>query len=191
MIRRILLPALAGLLLLAPLPRSIAAQDSAGPAADAVTVIPEDSVQTLLARFQALQERVGVLQQEIMAEHPELQTHSAEVSSAVEQAVYVLDPTLDADMDARMPGLQQEAQAAQASGNTARLDELQAEYVALRTRAEQAELEVLKQPEIKALIDAFQAALTEKMKVKDPEIGSAIDELEALAERLQATLGEG
>jgi chromosome segregation ATPase len=186
MLRRFALPALAGLVLVVPFAGAASSQEQAGPA-----LIPEDSVQLALTRFQALQEQVGTLQQEVMNASTALQANQAEVSALVEAAVYEIDPALQGDMEVRMPAIQQEAQAAQAAANTARLQQLEQEFVALRTRAEQAEQAALEQPAIKEKLETFQEALRAEMALIDPEIDAAMDELETLADRLNATLNGG
>lgn len=186
---RFLRRALLALTALAPLALPSAAQEATTEAAG--VVIPEDSVQIVLARFQTLQQQMGSLQEEVLNTTPALQTAQAEVAELVEAAVTALDPTLQTEIEARMPALQQEAQAAQAAGDTARLEALEAEYVALRTRAETAETAALEQPEIQTRVDAFQEALRAEMEARDPQVEVALAELEALATRLDATLGGG
>ena len=186
MLRRFALPALAGLVLVVPFSGAASSQEGAVP-----VLIPEDSVQLALARFQTLQEEVGTLQQEVMTANMELQAAQAEVSALVEAAVYEIDPALRADMEGRMPAIQQEAQAAQAAANTARLQELELEFVSLRTRAEEAEQVALEQPEIKSRVETFQAALRAEMAVINPDIDETMTELESLADRLDATLNGG
>jgi hypothetical protein len=186
MLRRFALPALAGLVLVVPLSGAASSQEIAGP-----VLIPEDSVQVALARFQTLQEQVGTLQQEVMNASAALQADQAEVAALVEAAVYEIDSELRAEMEARMPAIQQEAQEAQAAANTARLQQLEQEYVALRTRAEEAEQVALERPEIKERVETFQEALLAEMAILDPEIDLAMSELETLADRLDATLNGG
>lgn len=186
MTRRIFAPAAAALLTLAPFGGTTAAQVEAAP-----TLIPQDSVQIVLTRFQTLQQELGTLQQEVMNSTPALQDQQAEVSGLVETAVSEIDPTLQADMEMRMPVIQQEAQAAQAAGDTTVLRTLEEEFLTLRTRAEDAQQDAVEQPEIAAVIDAFEEALKAEMSSRDPEVESTLAELEVLAERLDATLGSG
>lgn len=186
MLRRFALPAVAGLVFVLPFSSATAAQEGTTPA-----LIPEDSVQLALMRFQTLEQQVGTLQQQVMEGSTELQTDQAEVSALVEAAVYEIDPTLKEDMEARMPAIQQEAQAAQAAANTARLQELEQEYVALRTRAEEAEQTALERPDIKARVEAFESALRSEMTLRDPNLEATMSELEELAGRLDATLNGG
>lgn len=186
MLRRFSLPALAGLVLAVPFASAASAQEDVAPA-----LIPEDSVQIALTRFQTLQEQVGTLQQEVMTASVDLQSEQAEVSAMVEAAVYEIDPALQSDMETRMPAIQQEAQAAQAAANTGRLQELEQEFVALRTRAETAEQQALERPEIKSRVETFQEALRAEMALRDPDIDATMSELETLASRLDATLNGG
>lgn len=186
MFRRIVIPAMAGLVLGVPFSRAASSQEMPGAA-----LIPEDSVQIVLARFETLEQAVGALQQEVMNSSVELQTEQAEVSALVEAAVNEIDPTLRADLETRMPAIQQEAQAAQAAANTARLQQLEQEFVALRSRAEEAEQAALEQPEIQSRVETFQDALRAEMARIDPEIDVTMSELEALADRLNLTLNGG
>ena len=89
MFRRFLLPASAGLFLFVPLTGAASAQD----ASPAPSLIPQDSVQIVLQRFQSLQQQVGILQQQVMDDSPELQEYQATVSGLVEAAVSEIDPT--------------------------------------------------------------------------------------------------
>lgn len=186
MIRRILFPAAAGLLALAPFSTATAAQVDPTP-----SVIPEDSVTLVITRFQTLQQQVQTLQQEVMNTTPALQERQAEVSGMVESAVAEIDPTLQAALESRMPSIQQEAQAAQAAGDTTRLQALEQEFVALRTRAEEAQQTAVERPDIAAEIESFEDSLRAEMAQRDPGIAETLAELEALAGRLDATLGGG
>lgn len=186
--RRSTLPALAGLLALAPWAAPAAAQVALEPVP---VVIPQDSVQIALARFQELQQEFGAFQQQVIEASPDLLADQAEVSALVEAAVDELDPTLRADMETRMPAIQQEAQAAQAAANTARLQELEQEFVGLRNRAQDAESTALERPEIKSRIEAFEGALRAEMTLQDPSVAAKMTELETLAGRLDATLNGG
>ena len=109
----------------------------------------------------------------------------------VEARVYDIDSTLQADIRERMPAISQQAQAAEAAGDTVALQAAQQEYVMLRTRAEQAEQAALLEPDIQSAVSAFEEALRSEMEARDPEIDDAMAELEALAGRLEATLGGG
>ncbi|MEK9502827.1 hypothetical protein [Gaopeijia maritima] len=186
MIRSSFAPLAAALLLFAPIDSGVAAQVEAAPA-----MIPQDSVQIALARFQSLQQELTTLQQEVMNASPQLQEQQAEVSGAVESAVSEIDPSLQADMEARMPVIQQEAQAAQAAGDTTALVALEQEFMTLRGRAETAQQEAVERPAIAAQIEAFEEALRTEMATRDPEVESTLAELEVLAGRLDATLGGG
>lgn len=186
MVRRTFVPLAAALLLFAPVDAGLAAQMESAPA-----MIPQDSVQVALARFQSLQQELTTLQQEVMNSNPALQEQQAEVSGAVESAVSEIDPSLQADMEARMPVIQQEAQAAQAAGDTTALVALEQEFMTLRGRAETAQQAAVEQPEIAARIEAFEEALRAEMASRDPAVESTLAELEALAGRLDATLGGG
>ncbi len=186
MFRRFVFPAMAGLVLGVPFSGAASSQEIG-----AAALIPEDSVQLVLSRFETLEQMVGSLQQEVMEASAELQAEQAEVSALVEAAVYELDPELRADMEARMPAIQQEAQEAQAAANTARLQQLEQEFVALRTRAAEAEQAALEQPEIKSRVETFQDALLAEMARVNPEIDVTMSELETLAERLNLTLNGG
>ena len=183
MFRRFVFPAMAGLVLGVPFSGAASSQEIG-----AAALIPEDSVQLVLSRFETLEQMVGSLQQEVMEASAELQAEQAEVSALVEAAVYELDPELRADMEAR---IQQEAQEAQAAANTARLQQLEQEFVALRTRAAEAEQAALEQPEIKSRVETFQDALLAEMARVNPEIDVTMSELETLAERLNLTLNGG
>lgn len=184
--RRFLTPAVAGLALLVPLAGGASAQTESSPA-----LIPQDSVTIALTRFQTLQQQVQTLQQEVLNSTPTLQEHQAEVSGMVESAVAEIDPTLQSEMETRLPTIQQEAQAAQAAGDTTKLQVLEEEFVALRARAEDAQREAVERPAIAAEIEAFEDSLRDAMASRNPEITAALAELEVLAGRLDATLGGG
>lgn len=186
MIRRFILPAAAGVVLLVPSTSPASAQEDPVP-----TVIPQDSVTLVLTRFQTLQQQVQALQQEVMNASPTLQEQQAAVTDMVESAVAEIDPTLQSEMEARLPSIQQEAQTAQAAGDTTRLQALEAEFVALRSRAEDAQQAAVDRPEIAAEIESFEESLRSEMEARNPGIAGALAELEALAGRLDATLGGG
>lgn len=182
MARSILTSAALALAVVAPLTAQVPAP---------APVIPMDSVQTALERFQSLQEELGLLQQEVMNSTPALADEQAAVYQAVEQAVAEIDPELQTDLEARMPALQQEAQAAQTAGDTTALMVLEQEYMTLMERAETAQLSAVERPHIAARIEAFEQALRTEMSARDPEMESTLAELEVLALRLEATLGGG
>ena len=186
MVRSLLASAAVALALAAPVHAGLAAQVAA-----TTPVIPMDSVQTALARFQVLQEELTALQQDVMPSTPTLAEEQASVVEAVEQAVAEIDPSLQVDLETRMPALQQEAQAAQTAGDTTALVALEQEYMTLMERAESAQLSAVERPQIAARIEAFETALRSAMQARNPAMEETLAELEALAMRLEATLGGG
>lgn len=185
MVRSLVLVA-AALALVVPVPSGLAAQSL-----DAPPVIPADSVQDALTRFQSIQEELTLLQEEVMTSTPALAEEQASLSQAVDQAVSEIDPELQGDLEARMPALQQEAQAAQSAGDTAALMALEQEYVALVERAETAQKAAVERPGIAERIEAFEDALRAEMTLRKPDMDETLAELEQLAMRLEATLGGG
>jgi hypothetical protein len=151
--------------------------------------IPEDSVPAQLQRYQELQSRVSAIQARAMEDSPELTERRAAIAEMVEQRSYEVDPGLREVIRTRMPELQQRVEAARSVGNTTVLRSVQAEFEAMRERAQAAEGRALELPEVASVIAAFEDDLLEAMTAYDPNVGSTLAELRALSARLERTLG--
>ena len=152
-------------------------------------LVPADSIEAALSRFQTLQDHMASVQQEALDGSTELQAEQIAVQEAVEAAMFESHPELEPALRMRVPELQRETQEAQEAQDGERLDRLAQEYQAIMSRVQAAEATVLERADIRARLDAFQVAVMAAMRTIDPEIDGVFEETQALAARLERTLG--
>jgi chromosome segregation ATPase len=157
--------------------------------ATAPTPIPEDSVQEAMARFRTLQNRVERVQQQALSANPELQQEQAAIQAAIENAVFSADPELRTAVRERIPAIEEEAAAAQQAADSAKIQALSAEFREIMGRVEEAQVQVLEEETVQERLTAFQTTMMAEMARVDPEIQGVFSQLQALAGRLDLTLG--
>lgn len=157
--------------------------------ATAPTPIPEDSVQEAMARFRTLQNRVERVQQQALSANPELQQEQAAIQAAIETAVFSADPELRTAVRERIPAIEEEAAAAQQAADSAKIQALSAEFREIMGRVEEAQVQVLEEETVQERLTAFQTTMMAEMARVDPEIQGVFSQLQALAGRLDLTLG--
>ena len=147
-----------------------------------------DSITALLMEVQMLQQRLGGIQQQALAEDTSLQQKQASLEARIEEAMKAADPQVET-ATARLQALQQEAQAAQAAQDTTALMGLVQEAQQLQMRLEVTQEAVLEQPEVAGAMEAFRADLLVAMKKVEPETDTLIERFESLVAKLQAASG--
>lgn len=151
--------------------------------------LPQDSIQEALSQFQALDQRVNAVQEQAMAARPELQEEQAEIQQAIEEAMFSAHPDLQAALQERLPAMQDEATAAEEAQDTARLQALNTEYQGIMSRVEQAQADVVEEEAMRTRLTDYQSRVMAAMVEVDPEIEAVFERLQALASRLDATIG--
>lgn len=184
---RSLAPLSIGALFLVLLAAPVSAQESP---TTSVVPIPRDSVALALNQFRSLQQRFEQVQQRALIENPSLQQEQAEISAAIEYAVFENHPDLRTQLRERLPALQQEVQAAQQVADTTRLRALEREYRGIASRMEEAQADVLEEEVgLQNRLDEFQGTIMSAMVALDPEIQGVFDRLQRLARRLEPVIG--
>lgn len=163
-------------------PGSASAQEEAPP-----VPIPADSMQAAIMEFQTLRQRLAEVQQEALQDSA-LSTRQAELQELVAQTLFATYPELEEAAE-RLPALQNEAQAAQAAGDTTRLQAIVQEGQQIQMELQEAQAEVIEQPEIASQVEAFQDDMMAVMKQVDPEIEDVLQRLQLLASRLSVDRG--
>lgn len=146
-----------------------------------------DSVQEMMAEFQEKQERLQTLQEEAIEGNDALQEQQNAIQAQIEEAMRALEPDFDQLLE-RLESMEAEAQEAQEAEDTERLQSIMAEAQAVNGRLQQAERQAFEREEIQEAVESFQDDLMTQMKEIDPEAEELVDELEALAERLDAAM---
>lgn len=152
-------------------------------------LIPADSIEAALSRFQSLQDRMTSVQEQALLASPELQAEQIAVQEAVEAAMLETHPELEPALRTRVPELQRETQAARQAEDGQLLDVLAQEYQAIMSRVEAAEAMVLEREDIRARLDVFQEAVMAAMREVDQGIEGVFQEIQTLGARLERTLG--
>lgn len=144
-----------------------------------------DSVQQMMMEFQQLQQQLGQIQQQALAQDASLKEKQDAVQETVEQAMQEMAPGIEQKID-RLEALPAEIQAAQ--GDQATMQALLAEGQALQQEVQAAQAEAVQREDVAREIEYFRAELLAGMSAVEPTTPQLVSRLEALAERLQAAL---
>jgi 2',3'-cyclic-nucleotide 2'-phosphodiesterase (5'-nucleotidase family) len=136
----------------------------------------------LIMEAQGIQQRLGMLGDEVMQD-PAMMAQLEALQDRIDDALRRVAP----DAMAAMEGFQAEFAEAQANGDQATMQRIQADAQVAQAELQEAQQDVLSRPEIAAAIDAFEEAQRSRMLELDPE---AADLMERLDE-IMAELGIG
>lgn len=150
---------------------------------------PSPQVQEWLAEINQLQQELAPLHEQAMQD-PALQQEQEEVSTAVREAMVAADPVNGERLD-RLEQLETEAQAARASGDSAKVVALASEAQELVPELQAAQEEATQQPEIDARVKQFEDNLVTKMVEMEPSAQAKVDRLDELNELVSEALGRG
>jgi hypothetical protein len=147
-----------------------------------------ENVQAWFGELGEIHEQLEEIQVKALQD-PELSAAQAELGEQIKQAMEQADPML-AEKLARMETMEQEAAAAQQTGNTAKLMELGAEAEGIQRQFLAAQEKALEQPAIAARVTAFQQHLERKMSEVNPDTQKLIARFRELEARLIAESGQ-
>lgn len=172
------IPALLALLVL---PVAAAAQQPQQTAPVDPSQLPQEA-QELIVEIQQVQSNLQQIQQQAMAD-PEIQAEQQAIGQEIQLAMAESNPDVPQQMQ-RLETLMTEAQAAQASEDAAKMQEIVAEARELDTRLQAAQAEAIQRPEIAPRVQSFQTKLQEKMLELDPTTPQLIQRLQELDAQL-------
>lgn len=147
-----------------------------------------DSVRALITEFQTLRQQITVVQDSALLVNPQLEERRQDLEAFVTEQVLSSDPALRAGAE-RLQELEQEVQQAQMTGDTAAIQEIIGEGEQIRRQLQAAQAVIMDQDTVQARVEAFQEDVRAAMVEIDPEIGPALDRIEAIAARLEAIQG--
>jgi DNA repair exonuclease SbcCD ATPase subunit len=147
-----------------------------------------DSIQEMIQEFQELEQRLGQLQQQALAESQELQERQVELQGLVQQVMQEIDPEFESRIE-RLQALEREAMAAQEAQDAETLQALIAEAQSLQADLQQTQERAMENPEVQSELEVFQTAMMDEMTKHDPEAPELLERLEELAERLTNSRG--
>lgn len=171
----ILAAAAMSLLLLAPPAQS---QTRLGPGSPGASVDP-NSPEGLMAEYQQVQERLGRLQVQAIQESEELEARRTELDGLVTAAMNEINPESDAQIE-RLSVLSDEAMAAQEAQDSARLQEIMTEAMAIRSELEAAQTAAVGRDDVQMEIQSFEEELMARVVEIDPDAPGLLVRLEEL-----------
>lgn len=150
---------------------------------------PTPQVQEWLAEMNQLQQELAPLHQKAMQDAA-LQQEQEKVSTAVREAMIAADPANSQRLD-RLEQLETEAQAAQASGDSAKIVALASEAQKLGPPLKAAQDQAMQKPEVEAQVQQFEDRLFAKMVEMDPSAKARLDRLDELGRKVREAMGRG
>ena len=144
---------------------------------------PPQEVQEMMAEVQQIQQQLQPVQQQALMDAG-VQAGQQRAADAVRTAMIEKDPAMEARLD-RLEAIMQEAQQAQAAGDSEKIAALTQEAQELQPQIVAAQEEALARPEVELEVAAFQKQLRDKMAELDPEARPLLERLAQLEERLQ------
>lgn len=145
--------------------------------------LPAD-VQGWLTELERIHERLEKIQGAAL-EDPELNAAQLELGSMIKQAMERVDPGMQKRLE-RLAAMEQEAAAAQQSGDRARILQLGAEARDIERQFAQVQRRVMREPEVVAEVTAFQQKLEAGMLQVSPQADSLLTRLRELEAKLTA-----
>lgn len=167
----------------APPPADPAMEQGADPAQQQGQPQMDEEMMALMTEVQQLQQRIAPVQDEAMQDE-ELAARLAEIQEKVESAMDDESP----ELMARMDELEAEFMAAQEAGDQERQEELGMEFQQLQMELQTTQQSVLEREDIQADIESFETMQRERMIEIDPEAGEILDRIEEIYEELQPTM---
>lgn len=152
--------------------------------APAMSPALRDTLQTLLAEAQQIQQRLAALQQQAIEANKELSAERDSIEQQIEATVVATDSQA-AGRIARLKVLEAQFDSAQAAQDTAKLQSVVMEAQALNQQVQRERMAAMQQDSIAARIDAFREKLLAGMRKIEPQTDSLIARVEAIAARLQ------
>jgi hypothetical protein len=152
--------------------------------APAMSPALRDTLQTLLAEAQQIQQRLAALQQQAIEANKELSAERDSIEQQIEATVVATDSQAAGRM-ARLKVLEAQFDSAQAAQDTAKLQSVVMEAQALNQQVQRERMAAMQQDSIAARIDAFRQKLLAGMRKIEPRTDSLIARVEAIAARLQ------
>jgi hypothetical protein len=152
--------------------------DAAGGPAGAEGMLPagmDPGVMAAMMEMQEIQQRLEPLQQEALQDDAlagQLAALSARIEAAMREE--------DAELVGRIERFQDEVEAAEASGDQARVQAMMMEAQTLQVAVQTLQASVLDRPDIRQDVEAFEAAHRARMVELDPEAGALLDRAEEL-----------
>ncbi len=147
-----------------------------------------DSVQEMMAEFQEKQAALQEIQTQAVQASDELQGMQMAIQEQIEEAMRAIEPEMD-DIIEQLQAMEAEAQAAQQAEDMERLQALMTEAQALDGRLQQAQAQALERDDIQESIEEYQEVLMVEMLEIDPEAEVLLEEVEALADRIESAIG--
>jgi chromosome segregation ATPase len=169
------------LLALAMTPGVLTSQDPA----PAQSGLPQE-VQELVMEMQQIEAELAPVQEQALQD-AELQEEQQRVSTAVQTTMLQLDPSLP-ERTERFGQLQEEARAAQESGDVQRIAELSAEAQEIQQHLGNVQAEAMQNPEVAPQLESFQSRLMARMIEIQPETEQWIQRLEELQQQVESAL---
>jgi len=147
-----------------------------------------DSVQEMMAEFQQKQAELEEIRNQAVQASEDLQAMQMAIQDQIEEAMRAIDPEMD-DIIEQLQAMEAEAQAAQQAEDMERLQALMTEAQALDGRLQQAQAQALERDDIQESLEEYQDVLMAEMLQIDPEAEQLLDEVEALADRIEEAIG--
>ena len=181
--------ALAGLLLLGPVPTLQAQQEQEGeappmPPAQTQPELP-DSIQELVDEFQETRQELGQIQDQAVQENPGLQTEQEALRQTIRTTMRRMHPELEEQVT-RMETLQGEIEAAQQAQDQQQMMSLVMEAQQIQQALRSAQTEAMETDSVARAIERYEENLMDAMLEIDPQADEKMDRLQELADRLQA-----
>jgi len=148
---------------------------------------PEEAARDeLIAEYQELQQRLGRVQQEALADSV-LQDAYSLLEERIEQEMSKIDPDYAMKRE-RMTQLQQEMMTAQQSNDQQAIQTIGEEGNALSAELEVLQTRVIEIDHVAADIAAFRESVENKMNEIDPETSKLMERVVEITETLQASM---
>jgi hypothetical protein len=174
MIRNAARSVLLGLAFLAA-PAALSAQEPAAPA------LPPEA-NAWLAEIQQIHVQLSELQAKAL-EDPELAARRDSLGTHIRVAMETIDPSLSQSMS-RIEEMEQQAAAAEAQSDQAKLTQLRAEAKRIEQQFLSAQEQALQRPELAAEVSAFQTLLEERILATSPDAPRLLARFQELEEKL-------
>jgi hypothetical protein len=150
---------------------------------------PSQEVQEWLSEMQQIQQQLQPVQQQALQDEA-IQQEQQRATEAVRAAMLQKDPEMGTKLE-RLEAIMQEAQQAQAAGDSEKIVALTQEAQQLQPQLAEAQAEAMAQPEVQSQVTSFQQQLRSKMAELDPDAQPLLDRLAKLEEQIQNAMRQG
>src|SRR5690606_33697251 len=148
-----------------------------------------EGMQAWFTEMQEVHQQLEVIQQEALAD-PELSAKQEALGEEIRLAMEVVDPSMTQRME-RVQELETEATAAQAAGDTEKLQQVIQEAQQIQEHFLNVQQTALSEPTMAAKLQDFQTALEAKMVEVDPEAETLIVRFRELEAKISALMNGG